>query len=281
MPLSPENFGFIQQFARESAALVVEAGKEYLVDSRLTPLAAQAGFATLDEFITQLRTNRNGTLFHDQVIDALTTNETSFFRDFLPFETLRQHLVPRLIAKRAAVQKLSIWSAASSSGQEAYSIAMLLSEHFPELRTWQIKILGTDLSPTMVKQARTGSYSQLEVNRGLPAPMLLKFFTKVENRWVIRDDIKKLVEFREMNLSKPWPILPLFDIVMIRNVMIYFDIETKKSILAKIRHCLHPDGFLFLGSAETTLNLDLSWDSSALGNSTFYHPKAALASAAA
>lgn len=280
MPLSPENFSFIQQFARDSAALVVEPGKEYLVDSRLTPLAAQAGFATLDEFITQLRTNRSGTLFHDQVIDALTTNETSFFRDFHPFETIRQHLIPQLIAKRAGVRTLNIWSAASSSGQEAFSMAMLLWEHFPELRTWQIKILGTDLSPTMVKQARTGSYSQLEVNRGLPAPMLLKYFTKVESRWVVKDELKKLVEFREMNLSKPWSMLPLFDIVMIRNVMIYFDIATKKNILTKIRGCLHSDGFLFLGSAETTLNLDPNWDASTLGNATFYQPKSALAVAA-
>lgn len=280
MPVSAENYRFIQQFARDTAAIVLEAGKDYLVETRLTPLALQAGFATLDGFLTQLRTNRTGTLFHDQVIDALTTNETSFFRDFHPFETIRLHLIPALIAKRAATRKLTIWSAASSSGQEAYSLAMLTSEHFPELRAWQIKIIGTDLSPTMVKQARSGSYSQLEVNRGLPAPMLLKYFTKVDSRWVIKDDLKKLVEFREMNLSKPWAILPPFDIVMMRNVMIYFDIATKKTILSKIRNCLQSDGYLFLGSAETTLNLDLNWDASTLGNATFYHPKSALAVAA-
>lgn len=280
MPLSPDNFRFIQQLARDSAALVLDAGKEYLVESRLTPLATQGGFSTLDDFIHQLRTSPNTTLFHEQVIDALTTNETSFFRDFHPFETIRHHLIPALIAKRAATRKLTIWSAASSSGQEAYSLAMLLWEHFLELRAWQIKIIGTDLSPTMVKQAREGSYSQLEVNRGLPAPMLLKYFTKVDSRWVIKDELKKLVEFREMNLSKPWAILPPFDIVMMRNVMIYFDIATKKTILSKIRNCLQPDGYLFLGSAETTLNLDLNWDASTLGNATFYHPKAALAVAA-
>lgn len=280
MPVSADNYRFIQQFARDAAAIVLEAGKEYLVEARLTPLAVQAGFATLDDFLAQLRMNRSGTLFHDQVLDALTTNETSFFRDFVPFETLRLHLIPQLATRRAAARKLSIWSAAASSGQEAYSIAMLLWEHFPDLRPWQIQILGTDLSPTMLKQARAGSYSQLEVNRGLPAPLLLKYFTKVDARWVVKDELKKLVEFREMNLSKPWPILPSFDIVMMRNVMIYFDIPTKKNILAKIRHCLHPDGYLFLGSAETTLNLDPSWDATIMGNSTFYHGNAAFAAAA-
>ncbi len=272
MPLKPENYQFIQEFARQSAAIVLEPGKEYLVKSRLTPIAKQAGFATLNEFIHQLRTNPQGTMFHDQVIDALTTNETSFFRDFYPFELLRQVVIPQLIQQRAPMRKLSIWSAASSTGQEPYTIAMVLKEHFPELAGWNVQILATDLSPTVLDRARVGAYSQLEVTRGLPAPFLLKYFTKIDTKWVIKDEVKKLVEFRQMNLVKPWPILPLFDIIFIRNVMIYFDVESKKSILNRIRGTLQPNGYLFLGTSETTLNLDPGWNSQHVAKATFYQP---------
>ncbi|HXG49765.1 MAG TPA: protein-glutamate O-methyltransferase CheR [Methylomirabilota bacterium] len=280
MPISSENFKFIQEFARESAAIVLEPGKEYLVESRLTPIAHQSGFDTLDDFLNQLRIDRRSVQFHEQVIDALTTNETSFFRDFHPFEALRQHVLPRLIEQRAGLKRLSIWSAASSTGQEPYSIAMLLREHFPQLAGWTISILATDLSPTVLAQARQGTYSQLEVNRGLPAAYLLKYFTKVENKWAIKDDIKKMVDFRQMNLFKPWPILPVFDVVLIRNVMIYFDVETKRSILKRIRQCLQPQGCLFLGTAETTMNLDPDWHPVTLGKATVYQIAPALAQAA-
>lgn len=280
MPINPDNFKFIQEFARDTAAIVLEPGKEYLVETRLTPLAKQAGFNTLDEFVTQLRTNRSATLFHEQVIDAMTTNETSFFRDFHPFEALRTHILPRIIEQRASARRLTIWSAASSTGQEAYTIAMVLAEHFPQLKDWQVSILGTDLSPTVLAQARQGVYSQLEVNRGLPAAMLLKYFNKVDAKWAIKDELRKRTEFRQMNLFKPWPILPMFDLVFIRNVMIYFDIETKKSILKRIRQCLHPHGMLFLGTSETTLNLDPSWQVVTVGRASVYQPIAAVAAAA-
>lgn len=283
MALAPENFKFIQEFARDSAAIVLEPGKEYLVETRLAPIAKQSGFNTLDEFIDQLRTNRRGTLFHDQVIDAMTTNETSFFRDFHPFETLRQHVLPKVIEQRAALKKISIWSAASSTGQELYTIAMVIREHFPQLKDWNISILGTDLSTTVISQARQGLYSQLEVNRGLPAPLLIKYFTKAESKWAIKDDLKKLIEFRQMNLVKPWPIMPMFDVVFIRNVMIYFDLESKRTILKRIRQCLQPHGFLFLGTAETTMSIDSEWQPSTLGKATVYQmgaAKPALAAAA-
>lgn len=270
MALSPENFKFIQGFARESAAIVLEAGKEYLVEMRLSPIAQQAGFKSLDDFLVQLRTNRTGTLFHEQVIDALTTNETSFFRDFHPFETLRNQLLPKLIEQRSAQRKLAIWSAASSTGQEAYTIAILIREHFPLLRDWNVTVLGTDLSPTVLSQAREGSYSQLEVNRGLPAPLLLKYFTKTGTKWSVKEEIRKMVEFRQMNLCKAWPILPVFDVIFIRNVMIYFDVETKRTILRKLRACLQPQGALFLGTAETTLNIDPGWQPVSMGRATIY-----------
>lgn len=280
MAVSAENFKFIQGLARETAALVIDPGKEYLVETRLAPIARQAGFNTLDEFLAALRTNRAGTLFQEQVIDALTTNETSFFRDFHPFETLRNQILPKLIEQRGALKRLAIWSAASSTGQEAYSIAMVIREHFPQLRDWNVSILGTDLSPTVLQQARQGLYSQLEVNRGLPAPFLLKYFAKVDSKWSVRDDLRRLVEFKQMNLFKPWPILPVFDVVFIRNVMIYFDVETKRGILKRIRQCLQPQGVLFLGTAETTMNIDPGWLAVTLGKATVYQSAPAMAVAA-
>ncbi len=275
MAISSHNFKFIQDFARDTAAIVLDPGKEYLVESRLTPIARQSGFGTLDEFVDQLRTDRKAVLFHEQVMDALTTNETSFFRDFHPFEALRHHVLPRLIEQRAGVKRLSIWSAASSTGQELYTIAMLIREYFPQLRDWNITILGTDLSTTVLDQAREGTYSQIEVNRGLPAAFLLKHFTKNDTKWTIKDDVKKMVEYRQMNLVKPWPIMPVFDVVFIRNVMIYFDVESKRGILKRIRQCLQPQGYLFLGTAETTINLDPEWSPSMLGKATVYQTKSA------
>ncbi len=275
MAISSHNFKFIQDFARDTAAIVLDPGKEYLVESRLTPIARQSGFGTLDEFVDQLRTDRKAVLFHEQVMDALTTNETSFFRDFHPFEALRHHVLPRLIEQRAGVKRLSIWSAASSTGQELYTIAMLIREYFPQLRDWNITILGTDLSTTVLDQARQGTYSQIEVNRGLPAAFLLKHFTKNDTKWTIKDDVKKMVEYRQMNLVKPWPIMPVFDVVFIRNVMIYFDVESKRGILKRIRQCLQPQGYLFLGTAETTINLDPEWSPSMLGKATVYQTKSA------
>lgn len=275
MAITADNFKFIQDFARDTAAIVLEAGKEYLVETRLSPIAKQAGFPTLDAFINQLRFDRKGTLFHEQVIDAITTNETSFFRDFHPFEALRQQILPRLIEQRAGMRKLNIWSAASSTGQEPYTIAMIIREYFPQLRDWTIQILGTDLSPTVLTQARQGIYSQLEVNRGLPAPLLIKYFTKADTKWALKDDVKKLVEFKQMNLIKPWPIMPMFDVVFIRNVMIYFDVDSKKTILKRVRQCLQPQGFLFLGTAETTINLDPELAPTTLGKATVYQTKTA------
>ncbi|HTH46846.1 MAG TPA: CheR family methyltransferase, partial [Candidatus Limnocylindria bacterium] len=163
------------------------------------------------------------------------------------------------------------------TGQELYTIAMLIREYFPQLRDWNITILGTDLSTTVLDQAKQGTYSQIEVNRGLPAAFLLKHFTKNDTKWTIKDDVKKMVEYRQMNLVKPWPIMPVFDVVFIRNVMIYFDVESKRGILKRIRQCLQPQGYLFLGTAETTINLDPEWNPSMLGKATVYQTRSAVA----
>lgn len=172
--------------------------------------------------------------------------------------------------QRADQRRINIWSAACSTGQEPYSLAMLLRENFPQLATWQVSILATDLSPTVLAQARAGSYNQFEVNRGLPAPLLFKYFLKQADRWVLKENIRTMVEFRSMNLIEPWPIFPSFDLVLLRNVLVYFDVPTKQTILKKIRTSLQPQGALFLGRAETTINLDPAWAQVTMGKTTVY-----------
>lgn len=259
MALCSADFDYLCKLIRERSAIVLEPGKEYLVEARLQPLAHRTGHTTLTTLVNTLRTQPyNG--IHQQVVEALTTNETSFFRDLHPFEALRKTILPELIEHRKAERRLMLWSAASSSGQEAYSLAMLLREHFPVLATWDVRILATDLSREMVQRTREGSYSQLEINRGLPVPFLLKYFAKQGLVWQIKDDLRKLIDAREMNLAKEWGFLPAMDIVFMRNVLIYFDIAMKRTILAKVRQVLRPDGYLFLGGAETTMNLDDAYE---------------------
>jgi chemotaxis protein methyltransferase CheR len=276
MAISVDNFKFVQDIARERAALVLEEGREYLVEARLTPLACQAGFNTLDAFVNQLRAEQSdsqGTNFHEQIIDAVTSQETAFFRDFDPFECLRHEILPQLIEQRTATRKLSIWSAGTSTGQEAYSIALLLLEHFPQLNGWDVRILGTDISGTALQQARRGFYSQIEVNRGLPVTYLFKYFARDDFKWYVQDEVKGRVEFQQMNLAKPWPILPMFDVVFLRNVLTHFDPEVKKTILRRVRRCMQPHSVLFLGAAETTLSIDPDWSPERIGNVTVFKPR--------
>ena len=270
MPISKTDFDYVSQLAHSEAAIVLEPGKEYLVETRLGPLALLEGFATLALYIDALRYQVKVNGMHAKAIDALTTNETLFFRDFHPFESLRRFIIPEIIEKRASLRRLTIWSAASSTGQEPYSIAMLLREHFPQLNNWNVSILATDLSPTVLKLAQAGEYSQLEVNRGLPASYLVKYFSKQADKWRLSDDVRKMVEFRPMNLIQSWPVMPPMDLVFIRNVMIYFDVESKRTILKKIRACLLPHGYLFLGSAETTTNLDPQFQPVTHGKAVVY-----------
>jgi chemotaxis protein methyltransferase CheR len=270
MAISAEDFNFVSQFAREHAALVFEPGKEYLVETRLSTLAQQEGFPSLGAYIGRLRTEREETSIHQRAINALTTNETFFFRDFHPFEALKRNIIPDILKNRASTKRLNIWSGACSTGQEPYSIAMLLRESFPELKDWSITIIATDLASTVLKMAQEGRYTQFEVNRGLPANYLIKYFAQEEGKWRIKEDIRKMVSFRQMNLNRPWPMMAPFDCVFLRNVMIYFDIPTKKEILRKIRACLLPHGHLFLGSAETTTNLDPAYKPVSYGKSVAY-----------
>jgi len=248
-------FDYIRSLVLEQSAIVFEQDKQYLAESRLAVLARREGFDSISDLVTSLRSNRfNG--LHRKVVEAMTTNETSFFRDFHPFETLRNSILPELMLKRAARKELNIWSAACSSGQEPYSVAMLLNEDFPGLATWNLRLIATELSQAMLARAREGRYSQLEVNRGLPARLLVKYFRQEGIEWQITEPLRGQIEFQILNLAESWPPLPPMDIILMRNVLIYFGVETKKKILGKVRQLLRTDGLLFLGGAETTFNLD-------------------------
>jgi chemotaxis protein methyltransferase CheR len=267
--LNLNDINYIRELVRRHSAIVLEPDKAYLIETRLAPLAAQTGFTSLPDLITALRSNTVPGLLA-RVVEAITTHETSFFRDLHPFETLKAQVLPDLIARRQPGQTLTMWCAACSSGQEPFSIAMLLHEHFPTLVRGQLRIIATDLSNTILARARDGLYNQIEVNRGLPAALLTKYFDKQGLHWRLKADIRRMVEFRQSNLAEPWPPLPPMDIVFMRNVLIYFGVETKKAILAKIRGILKPDGYLFLGTAETTLNLDAAFEPIPMGKTLCY-----------
>jgi len=259
MPITPEQFAVVRRLVFDKAKIVLEPGKEYLVESRLAALARDEGMESVTALVAALRTKPTPTL-ERLVIDAMTTNETSWFRDAKPFDALRTSVLPALIERRASTRALVIWSLACSTGQEPYSITMLIREHFPDLAAWQLQIIAVDLSPTVVEKAKAGCYSQLDVSRGLPPSMLARFFDRDGANYRIKPDIRKWVSFREMNLAGPWLALPSPDVVFLRNVMIYLDVATRRSILAHVSAQLVRDGYLFLGAGETTLNLDPAFE---------------------
>jgi chemotaxis protein methyltransferase CheR len=253
--LSPKDLDYIRDLVRTRSAIVLESEKAYLVKSRLEPLAKSAGFASLTGLVQKLRPAPYGVL-HQQVVEAMTTNETSFFRDLTPFHVLRDQLLPEIIRRKGTSKRLNMWCGASSSGQEVYSVMFTIFEHFPELKDWEYQFIATDISEAMLAKCREGTYSQLEVNRGLPAPLLTKYFVKKGMDWQVQEDLRRRIDFKLMNLAGPWLSFLTMDIVFLRNVMIYFDMDTKKNILGNIRKILDPNGFLFLGGTETTLNID-------------------------
>jgi chemotaxis protein methyltransferase CheR len=256
MAMVAQDFTFIAALVRNQAGIVLDSGKEYLLESRLMPVAKAAGLPTLTDLANALRKAPTGELA-DKVVDAMTTNETTFFRDFFPWEVLRLHLVPEFLKKRADRRELNFWCAAASSGQEPYSVSMMMLEHFPQVALdWKFQYFATDLSREMLDRCRKGAFTQVEVNRGLPAALLAKYFNPADGNWYVNEKIKRMVQFRPLNLLDPIPPMPPMDIVFMRNVLIYFDVETKKQILARVRKVLRPDGYLFLGGAETTVNID-------------------------
>jgi len=255
-PVTNENdLIYLRDLILTRSAIILEPEKNYLLQARLEPVAREAGLASLEELALKLRTTPSGPL-HEKVVEAMTTNETSFFRDILPFDAFKDSVLPDMIKKRADSKKLSIWCGASSSGQEPYSMAMIMKDHFPELATWDIRFLATDLSTQMLEKCRKGKYSQMEVNRGLPAQLQIKYFERKGMSWIIHEELRNMIDFQPLNLAGKWPMMNKVDIIWLRNVLIYFDVEIKKEILKKIRHVMQPDGYFFLGGAETTMNID-------------------------
>lgn len=252
--MNVEDYEFISGFLSQSSGLALGPGKEYLVEARLVPLAQSLGLADFNHLIRELRKGRDRQL-SSAVTEAMTTNETSFFRDKTPFEELRERLIPALISARSAQRKLRIWCAAGSTGQEPYSIRMIIDDHFPALRDWAVEVIATDISQAMIDRAQEGVYTQFEVQRGLPIQLLVKHFEQVTNGWRIKEPLRRAVSWRKLNLIDDFSHLGHFDIVFCRNVLIYFDASTKRVILDRISRILRTDGFLLLGAAETVLGI--------------------------
>ncbi|WP_082812786.1 CheR family methyltransferase [Cellulomonas timonensis] len=270
MTLTTDSFEFVADLVRRRSAIQLEAGKEYLVESRLAPLARRAGLG-IDEFVRAVRAAPSEHE-RDLVVEALTTNETSWFRDGAPFVALHQHIVPALTAELAP-RRLRVWSAACSTGQEPYSIAMTLQDALPPQT--EADILATDLSEQVLARARAGRYSQLEVDRGLPAAMRARHFQADGAEWRISDELRASVRFLRHNLLDASPAGQGFDLVFLRNVLIYFDVATKQQILARMHRVLRPGGFLVLGAAETTIGVDDDWERLPLGRGSVYRPRGA------
>jgi chemotaxis protein methyltransferase CheR len=267
--IRPADMDYLCDLLRRRAAISLGRDKSYLVELRLAPLLRLSGLRTLDELVDQLRQGPEGAL-HERVVDAMTTNETSFFRDGFPFEMLRQQVLPELLRNRSAERRLNFWSAACASGQEPYSLAMMLSEHFPQLAQWNVRILASDLSREMLARAGVGRYSELEISRGLPPLLRDRYFEPAGHEWVIKSELQRRVEFRWLNLIDNWPALPPMDVILLRNVLVYFDVPAKKQILQRIRGLLRPDGCLLLGGAETTLHVDPAYERVGWGGFSYY-----------
>jgi chemotaxis protein methyltransferase CheR len=278
MTLSPTEFVFVSTLVRKEASIVLAPGKEYLVEARLIPVARAVGSANVNEFLAELQ-RRPDPAHQRKIIDALTTNETSWFRDREPFAALTDVVLPELVKSRSATRKIRVWSAASSSGQEAYSLAITLQENLPP--GWSYEIMGTDISTEMVKRAETAEYSQVEVNRGLPASQLVQYFERAGAHWRVTSQLRKNVSFKLMNLTAPLPAMQPFDIIFLRNVLIYFDVATKRTVLQNVAKLLRPDGWLFLGAAETTIGIDDNYERVAAGRTSAYRVRSAVPAGAA
>jgi len=265
-----QGFAYLQGLLLRRTGTVLEAGKEYVVEARLHGLSLAEGFRSVSALLEGLQTEEESGKLHGKVAEAMLNGETSFFRDLYPFEAMREILLPEVIAKREATRLLHIWCAAAASGQEAYSIAMLLLEHFPQLAGWRIRLIASDVSETMLARARAGVFNQMEVNRGLPARLMLKYFECVGAEWRIHPHVRQMVEFQHINLAAPWPSLPQMDFIFLRNVLLYFNLETRKSILTNVGRTLRPEGYLFLGGGETSLITDRSFESVRTGKAVCY-----------
>lgn len=263
----PESYRFLQDYVYRESGIVLDADKHYLLEARLTPIVHQMRLSSVNDLCSLLRATSDSPL-KQQVVDAMTTNETYFFRDPVQYDVLKARVLPALMAERRDTRRMSFWSAASSSGQEAYSLAMLLLEM--GLGDWNVRILGTDLSARMLERARGGKFLQIEVNRGLPATYLVKYFKRSGLEWQLKDEVLRMVRFESFDLRKSMRALGPFDVVFCRNVLIYFDVESKRRILREIQGTLFKGGYLLLGGSETTLNLDDRFERRIFGQTVFY-----------
>jgi len=248
------SFEYLSTLLKERSGLQVSQDKQYLLEARLLPLARQHGIDGLDELVAAIRSPLSESLIA-KIVDAMTTNETSFFRDKVPFEALRTSVLPGLIARRNARRALRVWSAACSTGQEPYSLAMMLRDRFPELKDWRVEIVATDISPTVLERARDGLFSAFEVQRGLPIQLLIKHFEQAGQNWRVKPELCAMIDFRPLNLLADIATLGFFDVILCRNVLIYFDVATKTRVLNRMADMLAPDGALILGSAETVFGV--------------------------
>jgi chemotaxis protein methyltransferase CheR len=252
--MNAANFEFIAQLLKDRSGLIITSDKGYLLDTRLSPIIRNRGLSDLDGLALAMR-GANARALIDEVVDAMTTNETSFFRDKNPFDALRNTVIPGLLTRRSTQRSLRIWSAACSTGQEPYSLAMMLRDQFPMLRDWRVEIVATDISPSVLERARDGLFSAFEVQRGLPIQMLVKHFEQIEPNWRIKPELRKMVDFRFLNLLGDFSSLGRFDVIFCRNVLIYFDLPTKTAVLDRMAKMLPADGSLFLGGAESVFGV--------------------------
>lgn len=249
--MTPLDYEFLRKLLKDRSGLLLSSDKQYLIESRLLPLARKAGLAGIGELVQKIKTGSEATVV--DVVEAMTTNETFFFRDKVPFENVRDTVLPQLLKARANRRSLRIWCAAASTGQEPYSLAMILKESLPA--GWRAEIIATDLSQEVLEKAKSGIYSQFEVQRGLPIQLLVKHFKQVGEVWQLNADIRSMVRFQEINLLHDFSHFGVFDIIFCRNVLIYFDQPTKIDIFGRMQRVSESDGFLFLGAAETVIGL--------------------------
>jgi len=252
--VTPLDYDYLRKLLKSRSGLVLSAEKHYLVESRLLPVARRHGLFNLTGLVAKLRGSDSEALVVE-VVEAMTTNESFFFRDKIPFDHFRETIMPALLTARAASRRIRIWCAAAATGQEPYSLAIALKEMGKDLRGWRIEIVATDLSTEVLEKAKSGIYSQFEVQRGLPALMLIKYFAQVGETWQIAPEIRGMVKFLPLNLLNDFSHLGRFDLVLCRNVLIYFDQATKIGVLERIAGVTERDGFLVLGGAETVVGL--------------------------
>jgi chemotaxis protein methyltransferase CheR len=266
------DFSFLRKLVQAHSRNVLDPSRDYVFQARLAGIVRDRGMSGLAELVEHLRSAHDPAL-ESAVSDAMTINETSFFRDGRPFELLRTELLPNLIEARRSVRALRVWSAACSTGQEAYSFAILLREHFPHLANWNIRVEGTDICESVVKRAQQGRFHRIEVNRGLPARYLVRYFEQDGAEWIVKPQIRSLCNFRRLNLCKfPLPGIAKFDVIFLRNVMLYFAPDSRRALLSEVHRLLAPDGVLFLGSTEQPADPSL-WKATLAGGTCHFKPR--------